>query len=257
MIDREKVMKSLECCGNHNRNLSCADCEYAGYGEDGDKDECTSMLAYDAWMLMKEWEKAAEKDSAKVFTIAGSVKELKKRLSAGETPEIGQIVLHVNGMSWCCIHQTKDHVVLMMIRAYDWRPFARPCKQYPYGWNNYEHSQIRRELNTEVLDALFGEEKDLLLEYGPGMGKLFLMSEEEVGFNQTAMTFDWFKGENKEGLNSRRSMMDLDGDKTPWWLRGTTPSSCNDVRLVYTGGSLGGDGAFVAFGLVAACVIPK
>lgn len=257
MIDREKVIKSLECCGNHNMNLSCADCEYAGYGENGDRKGCVSMLTYDAWMLMKEWEKVSEKDSAKVITTVGSVEELKKRLSAGETPEIGQIVLDVNGMSWRCIHQTKDHVVLMMTRAYDRRPFARPCEQYEDGWNNYEHSQIRRELNTEVLNALFGEAKDLLSEYWQGMGKLFLLSEEEVGFNQTARTFDWFKGENKEELNSRRSMLDLEGTETPWWLRCSCPSFCNFTRRVLTDGSLGYNFAVETIGLVAACAILK
>ena len=189
--------------------------------------------------------------------IAESVAELQQLLTDEKIPEIGQIALSMNGMGWRCIHQAKDHVVLMMTRAYDWRPFARPDKEYWFGWNNYEHSQIRRELNTEVLDTLFGEERGLLLEYGPGMGKLFLLSDEEVGFEQTDSTFDWFRGHDEDELDSKRSMKDMDGDKVSWWLRGTYPSYCDSVRLVITDGSLYGNGAFNAYGLVAACVIPK
>ena len=64
---------------------------------------------------------------AKTFTIAESVKELKELLAAGKVPEIGWIALSMNGMDWRCIDHTEENgVVLMMAKAYDWRPFSRP-----------------------------------------------------------------------------------------------------------------------------------
>ena len=116
---------------------------------------------------------------ARKILIAESVAELQQLLTDGKIPEIGQIALSMNGMDWRCIEHTEENgVVLMMAAAYDWRPFARPDKKHPWGWNNYEASQIRKELNSEVLADLFGDEQDHLVYWHPGMGKLFLLSEE-------------------------------------------------------------------------------
>ena len=197
---------------------------------------------------------------AKVFTIAKSVAELQQLLADGKIPEIGQIALSMNGMDWRCIDHTEENgVVLMMAWAYDWRPFARPDKKHPWGWNNYEASQIRKELNSEVLADLFGDEQDHLVYWHPGMGKLFLLSEEEAGFKQTEATFAWFKGKHPEAapLNKKRMLEDREGDPAFWWLRSPYPSYANLVRHVNSDGSLdyhyacGGDSA------AAACVITQ
>lgn len=195
---------------------------------------------------------------AKVFTIAESVAELKQLLADGNIPEIGQIALSMNGMDWRCIeHMEENGVVLMMAAAYDWRPFARPDKEHPWGWNNYEASQIRKELNSEVLADLFGDEQDLLEYWLPGQGKLFLLSDEEAGFEQTEATFAWFRGSSESALASRRMLKDRDGDPTVWWLRSPYPSYASSARLVLSDGSLYGDYAYFGFGAVAACVITQ
>lgn len=195
---------------------------------------------------------------AREILIAESVAELKQLLAAGKIPEIGQIALSMNGMDWRCIeHMEENGVVLMMAAAYDWRPFARPDKEHPWGWNNYEASQIRKELNSEVLADLFGDEQDLLEYWLPGQGKLFLLSDEEAGFEQTEATFAWFRGSSESVLDSRRMLKDRDGDPALWWLRSPTPSLALNVRYVSTDGSLYNISADVGYGAVAACVITQ
>lgn len=194
----------------------------------------------------------------KVFTIAESVAELQQLLTDGKIPEIGQIALSMNGMDWRCIEHTEENgVVLMMAAAYDWRPFARPDKKHPWGWNSYEASQIRKELNSEVLADLFGDEQDHLVYWHPGMGKLFLLSEEEAGFEQTEATFAWFRGSSESALASRRILKDREGDPVYWWLRSPYPGYASYVRCVGTDGSLSGSVAYYGGGAVAACVITK
>ena len=195
---------------------------------------------------------------AKVFTIAESVAELQQLLTDGKIPEIGQIALSMNGMDWRCIEHTEENgVVLMMAWAYDWRPFARPDKKHAWGWNNYEASQIRKELNSEVLADLFGDEQDHLVYWHPGMGKLFLLSEEEAGFEQTEATFVWFRGSSESALANRRMLKDRDGDPAYWWLRSPNPGYAYYVRLVHSAGSLYYVNAYSGVGAVAACVITK
>ena len=193
---------------------------------------------------------------AREILIAESVAELQQLLAAGKIPEIGQIALSMNGMDWRCIeHMEENGVVLMMAAAYDWRPFARPDKEHPWGWNNYEASQIRKELNSEVLADLFGDEQDLLEYWLPGQGKLFLLSDEEAGFEQTEATFAWFRGSSESVLDSRRMLKDRDGDPAFWWLRSPYPSSAGYVRYVYSDGSLYGYSAYGGNSAAAACEI--
>lgn len=195
---------------------------------------------------------------AREILIAESVAELQQMLTDGKIPEIGQIALSMNGMDWRCIEHTEENgVVLMMAAAYDWRPFARPDKKHPWGWNNYEASQIRKELNSEVLADLFGDEQDHLVYWHPGMGKLFLLSEEEAGFEQTEATFAWFRGSSESELARRRMLKDRDGDPALWWLRSPYPSLAYFVRSVYTDGSLYSNLAYGGDGAVAACVITQ
>lgn len=195
---------------------------------------------------------------AKEILIAESVKELKQLLAAGKIPEIGQIALSMNGMDWRCIeHMEENGVVLMMAAAYDWRPFARPDKEHPWGWNNYEASQIRKDLNSEVITDLFGDEQELLEYWLPGQGKLFLLSDEEAGFEQTEATFAWFRGSSESVLDSRRMLKDRDGDPAYWWLRSPYPSYAYYVRIVTSSGALNINNACGGSSAAAACVITQ
>ncbi len=191
---------------------------------------------------------------AKVYTIAESVAELKQLIAEERIRDMGETVLSKNGMDWKVIHKDGNGIVIQMCRAYDWRPFARPDKQHPWGWNNYMASQIRRELNDDVITALFGDEQELIEDW-QGMGKLFLLSEEEAGFRQTEDTFQYYRGDDEEELDSRRVLKDGDGDPTYWWLRSPTPSSANYARIVNTDGSLSHGYASYGGGAVAACAI--
>lgn len=193
---------------------------------------------------------------AKVFTIAESVAELKQLIAEDRIRDLGENVLSKNGMDWKVIHKDGDGIVIQMCRAYDWRPFARPDKQHPWGWNNYMASQIRRELNDEVITSLFGDEQELIEDW-QGMGKLFLLSEEEAGFRQTEDTFQYYRGENEDELDSRRALKDGDGDPTYWWLRSPYPGSATIARGVDTDGSLNSYDASSGNGAVAACAIKK
>lgn len=193
---------------------------------------------------------------AKVYTIAESVAELKQLIAEDRIRELGEVVLSKNGMDWKVIHKDGDGIVIQMCRAYDWRPFARPDKQHLWGWNNYMASQIRRELNDEVITALFGDEQELIEDW-QGMGKLFLLSEEEAGFRQTEDTFQYYRGEDEEKLDSRRALKDRDGDPTFWWLRSPYPGNASYARYVRTDGSLYVSLANNGNGAVAACAIKK
>lgn len=193
---------------------------------------------------------------AKVITIAESVAELKQLIAEDRIRELGEVVLSKNGMDWKVIHKDGNGIVIQMCRAYDWRPFARPDKQHPWGWNNYMASQIRRELNDEVITALFEEEQELIEDW-QGMGKLFLLSEEEAGFRQTEDTFQYYRGQDEEKLDSRRALKDGDGDPTFWWLRSPYPGYASYARTVDTDGSLNINASYYGYGAVAACAIKK
>ena len=220
----------------------------------GPEDKGCPVYRYFRDLIGKQKAEAA----ARPPVIAESVTELRQLLAAGKIPEIGQIALSMNGMDWRCIeHMEENGVVLMMAAAYDWRPFARPDKEHPWGWNNYEASQIRKELNSEVLADLFGDEQDLLEYWLPGQGKLFLLSDEEAGFEQTEATFAWFRGSSKSVLDSRRMLKDRDGDPAYWWLRSPYPSIASFVRYVTSDGSLSYINAYVGYSAAAACVITQ
>lgn len=54
-MDREKVMRGLECCCTHIVGMSCENCPYEiEQREDEGISDCTSALAYDALALLKE-----------------------------------------------------------------------------------------------------------------------------------------------------------------------------------------------------------
>ena len=220
----------------------------------GPDDDGCPVYRYFRDLIGKQKAEAA----ARPPVIAESVTELRQLLADGRIPEIGQIALRMRGMEWRCIDHTEENgVVLMMAAAYDWRPFARPDKQHPWGWNNYEASQIRKELNSEILEDLFGDEQELLEYWLPGQGKLFLLSDEEAGFEQTEATFAWFRGSSESVLDSRRMLKDRDGDPAYWWLRSPHPSVAYGVRYVSSSGALSSITAYGGYSAAAACVITQ
>ena len=196
------------------------------------------------------------KKVSRTFTIAESVAELKRLIAEDRIRELGETVLSRNGMDWKVIHKDEDGIVIQMCRAYDYRPFSRPDKHHPWGWNNYMASQIRKELNTEVIEALFGDEQELIEDW-QGIGRLFLMSEEEVGFRQTEDTFQYYRGEDEDELDRKRQLLDGDGDPAYWWLRSPYPSIAYIVRYVYSDGSLSSVYAGSGTSAAAACYIRK
>lgn len=55
-MDKEKVIKGLECCCAHIVGMSCGNCPYDEQREEDGICDCTSELAYDALALLKEQE---------------------------------------------------------------------------------------------------------------------------------------------------------------------------------------------------------
>ena len=61
-MDREKVIKGLECCCEHIKGMNCDHCPYDEEQiEIGQINQCTSALAYDALALLKEQKPEEEK----------------------------------------------------------------------------------------------------------------------------------------------------------------------------------------------------
>lgn len=95
--------------------------------------------------------------------------------------------------------------------------------------------------------------------------KVFLLGMTEVNFGANNGSHESSYGMDntlktvpyafyKDAGNADRIKL-LSGTARYWWLRGTIPSYCNNVRCVITGGSLSDGFAIGAGGLVAACVI--
>jgi len=169
--------------------------------------------------------------------------------------EIGDIVLKMNGVQWRLVDRKGEDYTIMSTTAFTYAPFSRPSKKYPWGWNDWDHSQIKEELNTIWLEKLFGDEHELIKTYYPATAKLFLLSEEEAGFTQGTETFEYFRGEDEEELDKKRQLKDLDGDETYWFMRSPYPGNAYVVRFVYTDGALFHSYACNGGGAVAACVI--
>lgn len=65
MTDSEKVMRGLECCCTHIVGMSCGNCPYEiEQRENEGISDCTSVLAYDALVLLKEQETVEPKKTA-------------------------------------------------------------------------------------------------------------------------------------------------------------------------------------------------
>lgn len=185
------------------------------------------------------------------------VAEAKKAIKEGKY-KVGDIVLEKYGVRWRLVDISGENYTIMTDSAFTYAPFDRPDKKHPWGSNDWDKSQIRKELNEIWLPHMMGAETNLVkANYAAGV-KLFLLSEEEAGFKQTENTFDYFRlreGEDEEDLNKRRQLKDYEGDECSWWLRSPYPGDAYDVRFVYSGGLLDNDVAFSGNGAVAACVI--
>lgn len=128
--------------------------------------------------------------------------------------------------------------------------FSDVSKQHPFGYNDYFVSKAREYMTTHYHEAL------KTLDYQAVIGRQFdgqeyeddfwLLDAEEV---EGENAFKWFR-ERK-----RRCLMDTDGDKCGWFLRGADPSNTNYVGNMSTSGALYYDNARYANGLVAACII--
>ena len=169
--------------------------------------------------------------------------------------EIGDIVLKQNGVQWRLVDRKGDDYTIMSTTAFTYAPFDRPSKQHPWGSNVWEDSQLRMELNTVWLEKLFDKDYGIIKTSYKGLGKLFLLSEEEAGFKQTEDTFDWFRGEDEDMLDEKRQLLDLDGDEVSWWMRFPNPGYAHSVRGVHTDGSWNYHDACTGRGAVAACII--
>lgn len=209
---------------------------------------------------------AEEDEEMELTSIMPTLKALKKALAAGNQYRLGETVLSRNGYEWRLVDlrpagNGKTRAILETVKVFTYAPFARPTKEHRWGWNNYMESQIRKELNTEWLDRFFGtaegayqDETDELEDY-KGLGKIFLMSDEEVGDDQTEETFGFYKGEDEDEIETRRQKLDMDGDESYWFLRSPLPGSANRCRLVGPSGALSSYGAGNGYGAVAACEI--
>lgn len=183
------------------------------------------------------------------------VAEAKKAIKGGKY-KVGEIVLEKYGVRWRLVDISGEDYTIMTDCAFTYAPFDRPDKKHPWGSNDWDKSQIRKELNEIWMPQLLGAEANLVkAKYASGV-KLFLLSEEEAGFKQTDNTFDYFRHAQPEvDMDVRRQLKDCDGDECIWWLRSPNPGSASYVRLVPSDGSLGNNLAYHGYGAVAACVI--
>lgn len=185
------------------------------------------------------------------------VAEAKEAIKEGKY-KVGDIVLEKYGVRWRLIDINGEFYTIMTECAFTYAPFDRPDKKHPWGSNDWDESQIKKELNEIWLPKLLGEEKDLVEIVYAAKAGLFLLSEEEAGFKQTPCTFDYFRmreGEYEEDLNKRRQLKDYEEDECAWWLRSPYPGVANRVRIVVSEGSLDSITATDGYGAVAACVI--
>jgi hypothetical protein len=186
--------------------------------------------------------------------VPETLAEAREKIRSGEL-KIGEIVLIKNGVPWRLVDLPEGRAVIMTAVAFDYAPFSRPDKRYPWGWNNYMASQIRNELNTVYPEQLLGEEKEQLLGHDGERGVMWLLDLEEAGFVQGDGTYKYFRDEDPDVPELKRQLIDLDGDSTFWWLRSPNPSNANYERFVTTDGSLGSSLAYNGYGAVAACEI--
>lgn len=65
-IDREKVVKGLECCSKSFNDLKCNSCPYDHYGV---IEECTNVLAQDSLLMLKEQDEAIKEKNQRIWQL--------------------------------------------------------------------------------------------------------------------------------------------------------------------------------------------
>lgn len=197
---------------------------------------------------------------------------ISKMLRNGQRPEPGQMVhtTLTDGTvaKWRVIDNSSmaqllgtelEPVVAQLVEILHYRPFSRPDKQHPWGWNNYEASEL-----AAWLDDVFAKQLLTADDFGCLVGRtdlgsarryLWLLSAEEAGFEDLEKAFAWYACEDEEQRDERRQLKDSDGDAANWWLRTPTSGTASTVRTVGTDGSLDSGHAYSAFGVAPACII--
>ena len=184
--------------------------------------------------------------------IATTVKELKELRDEGEPMEIGEIVLDKNGMQWRLVDRKPDGTLILFVtELIDVCPFDIPSKKHRWGSNDYMTSYLRKMIQGEYMERLFGDEKEeVITMYAPSM--------EEVGFAEPEKAFEWFRASKNVSSKEiqRRRVLELDDEPDCWWHRSPYPSDGGTVRR--TGASSGGlyyDSAGGGYAVAAACQI--
>lgn len=194
-----------------------------------------------------------------------------RMLHTGQRPDLGQIIhttLTDNRVAKWRVIDTDSMarlpgsirpVVAQLLEIMEYRPFSLPNKEHPWGWNNYEASELADWLDeTLAKDLLQADDFGCLVgrkDLGEKRRYMWLLSAEEAGFGELEKAFDWYACGDEDERQERRQLKDSDGDPAYWWLRTPNSGHANVVRVVYTDGSLDSSDAGVANGVAPACII--
>lgn len=196
-----------------------------------------------------------------------------RMLHEGQRPPLGQVILTAltdgRVAKWRVIDSTRmaqqlgsgvRPIVAQLAEILDYRPFSRPDKAHPWGWNNYEASELAAWLDDVFARELMRDEDFGCLvgrtDIGGKRRHVWLLSEEEAGYDDLEKAFAWYACEDEEEREKRRKLTDSDGDAAHWWLRTPYSGAASIVRYVYTDGSLNySNYAHSARGVAPACII--
>jgi len=85
---------------------------------------------------------------------------------------------------------------------------------------------------------------------------VFLLSRKEVGLgDEGTVTNEFVYNFYNGAVNADRIKLEASGSAYHWWLRSPNVSYSNDVRIVYTSGSLNDYSARHSYGVAPAFVI--
>ena len=193
-----------------------------------------------------------------------------KMLHAGQRPAVGQIILSLMNDGTEAVWRIIDTksmdvqnggrpVVAQLVEIRDYKVFSSPSKEYPWGCNRYDISDVAEWLDDEFMENLtFAAESCIIPRHdlgGVNGRKLWLLSDEEAGFGDLDKAFEWYACENEDARNERRQLKDMDGDAAIWWLRTPNSGHAYNVRIVRTSGTLNYYYANYAYGVSPACII--
>ena len=149
-------------------------------------------------------------------------------------------------------------VVAQLAEILDYRPFSRPDKAHPWGWNDYSASELAAWLDDEFAKQLAEDDFHCIVsrgDLGTRHRKIWLLSAEEAGFESLSRAFGWYASGIEEERCKRRELVDSDGDAACWWLRTPYSGGAYYVRLVFSDGTLYNYFAMHACGVAPACII--